>query len=195
MKKPTYLINEIFTSIQGEGAFTGLPMTFVRFAGCNLNCYFCDTSHRTLSELTAEEILEKVKESKPMHVCITGGEPLVQDAATLGKFLRNSGYVVHLETNGSLEIPTDVFAWVTVSPKTKTSTLLTNLLMADEVKWLVGDGLELYKDYEDFMFANEFLQPVHQKLEENTWRAYRHALMSKKEFRLSFQVHKLIHWR
>ena len=53
-------INEIFYSLQGEGYFTGTPAVFVRFAGCNLRCPFCDTDHEPFTEMTPEEVVDRI---------------------------------------------------------------------------------------------------------------------------------------
>lgn len=101
---------EIFSSIQGEGLFLGAKQIFVRFAGCNLACSFCDTPKKAVIKgLDAEEILKKIKElerEKGGHhsVSLTGGEPLLY-AGFLKDFLpklRRAGFRIYLETNGAL---------------------------------------------------------------------------------------------
>ena len=76
-------INEIFYSLQGEGRHTGTPAVFVRFAGCNLKCSFCDTDHSRSVEMTEEEIVEEVRQFPARFVVITGGEPSMQVTASL----------------------------------------------------------------------------------------------------------------
>ncbi len=98
-------INEIFYSIQGEGIFMGLPMAFVRSAGCNLRCRWCDTkyAYETGDEITIEMILARIKEYPTKNVCLTGGEPLVQnESGELIRKLLDQNYYVFLETNGSI---------------------------------------------------------------------------------------------
>ncbi|WP_432408505.1 7-carboxy-7-deazaguanine synthase QueE [Wukongibacter sp. M2B1] len=98
-------VNEIFVSIQGEGTSTGYPTIFVRFTGCNLRCSYCDTtySYDEGIEMTAEDIYSKVKEYKYKRVCITGGEPLLQEEIHKLLFLLKE-YEVNIETNGSIDI-------------------------------------------------------------------------------------------
>ncbi len=101
---------EIFSSMQGEGLFLGVKQIFVRFAGCNLTCSFCDTPKKAvMKEMSAEEVLKKVKDlerTKGEHhsVSLTGGEPLLY-ADFLKEFLpklKRSGFKIYLETNGTL---------------------------------------------------------------------------------------------
>lgn len=114
-----YRVNEIFYSLQGEGFWTGTPMVFIRLSGCNLRCHFCDTSHSEFRLMSAEDIMKAVAKVDPAgcgHVCITGGEPLLQLASDLTEALHRHYYTVHLETNGTKPVP-DGVDWVTLSPK------------------------------------------------------------------------------
>lgn len=111
-------VNEIFYSIQGEGAHAGYPAIFVRFSGCNLKCPFCDTDFKKYTEMDEYEIvLEVMKQSfSCKYVVLTGGEPTLQVNSKLLELLHNKGYFVAIETNGTNEIPAGV-DWVTCSPK------------------------------------------------------------------------------
>jgi len=98
---------EIFKSIQGESTFVGLACSFVRLAGCNLRCSYCDTPYawETKFELTIPQIIEKIESHKTRIVEITGGEPLLQDEVyKLLERLLTLNYKVLLETNGSLDV-------------------------------------------------------------------------------------------
>ncbi len=99
---------QIFTSIQGESTFQGLPFTFIRMAGCNLRCHWCDSLETQSSgglRMSVSEIVNYVDVLGLSHVCVTGGEPLVQpDIHHLFDELVNRDYIVTLETNGSLDI-------------------------------------------------------------------------------------------
>lgn len=100
-------INEIFYSIQGEGKWTGLPNMFIRTAGCNLRCSFCDTkyAYEYGKEMSIEEIVKDIRKYPCKHVCITGGEPLLQDETLdLIDALLKKDYKIILETNGSINI-------------------------------------------------------------------------------------------
>lgn len=98
---------EIYKSLQGESYFSGLPCIFVRTAGCNLRCFYCDTkyAYKSGKVLSTSAILSEIKKYKIKLVEITGGEPLLQsDLNLLANRLIKSGYFVLVETNGSLDI-------------------------------------------------------------------------------------------
>ena len=100
-------INEIFYSIQGEGKWTGLPNVFIRTTGCNLRCSFCDTKYAYFDgkKMTIKDIMKSINEYHCRKVCITGGEPLLQEDITeLIVSLENNNYKMCLETNGSQPI-------------------------------------------------------------------------------------------
>ena len=100
-------INEIFYSIQGEGGDAGKPTIFIRFTGCNLRCIYCDTTYAFYEgeDMGMEEIIEAIKKWKCRRVCITGGEPLLQqEVYALIDALLKMEYEVSVETNGSIGI-------------------------------------------------------------------------------------------
>jgi len=100
-------ISEIFYSIQGEGNWTGLPNIFIRSAGCNLRCSFCDTkyAYNPNQEMPISKIVKFINRYNCKYITITGGEPLIQkDIYSLIDVLLNKGYEICLETNGSIEI-------------------------------------------------------------------------------------------
>jgi len=124
LPRPTLKIAEIFASVQGEGGRQGEPTIFVRFAGCNLRCSFCDTKAAWTGgrPMTRDEVLAEVREARRAFpadwVCLTGGEPLRQDVSGLVRDLKREGLRVQVETNGTVDrlLPVD---WYTVSPKPK----------------------------------------------------------------------------
>ena len=100
-------VNEIFYSIQGEGLLVGVPSIFLRFAGCNLRCSFCDTkyAYKQGTEMSIQEILDEIKKFACTYICLTGGEPLLQkDTTKLIESLLQKNYKICLETNGSISI-------------------------------------------------------------------------------------------
>jgi 7-carboxy-7-deazaguanine synthase len=102
-------VNKIFTSLQGEGPNSGIPMTFVRLQGCNLRCKWCDTKYSWSDEssvMLREQILETIGK-RVEWICITGGEPLLQsdEVGKLVEYLAFGGSNMEMETNGTFERP------------------------------------------------------------------------------------------
>jgi 7-carboxy-7-deazaguanine synthase len=100
-------ITEIFYSLQGEADTVGFPTVFVRLTGCPLRCQFCDTAYAFHGGewMTVDDVLAKVAEFTPRHVCVTGGEPLAQkNCLPLLTRLCDANYRVSLETSGALPI-------------------------------------------------------------------------------------------
>ena len=89
-----YSVNEIFYSLQGEGANTGRPAVFVRFSGCNLCCPFCDTDFHSGADMSGEAILRQLADYPARFVVLTGGEPALQVDEALIQLLRQAGYTV-----------------------------------------------------------------------------------------------------
>ena len=103
----TLVVNEIFKSIQGESTRAGLPCVFVRLAGCNLRCSWCDTAYAFAegARMTLDEIMDRVRGFDCKLVELTGGEPLMRsNSLSLMKQLADRGCTVLLETGGSLDI-------------------------------------------------------------------------------------------
>lgn len=156
-----YKVNEIFYSVQAEGANAGRAAVFVRFSGCNLQCPFCDTDHYPYTLMTAEEInaeIDRLATSKSVLVVFTGGEPLMQlnNNEELAK-----GYCRAIESNGTLPVPSwwSINDWLTISPKTKLT--MEQLSAAKEVKILYTLlPYEYIKEIEGKVNARLFVQPI-----------------------------------
>lgn len=113
---PKLRVNEVFYSLQGEGARKGTPNVFVRLAHCNLKCSYCDTEFESYRELDVDELIDECLRFPCRSIIFTGGEPLLQlDAGTVGQF-RTAGYYLAIETNGTITPPKGL-NWITVSPK------------------------------------------------------------------------------
>lgn len=100
-------INEIFESIQGETSYAGLPCIFIRITGCNLRCSYCDTAYAYEDgrEMSIGSILQCITQFTPKLICVTGGEPLMnEDTPILIEELLERNYTVLVETNGSCDI-------------------------------------------------------------------------------------------
>jgi len=160
-----YPVNEIFFSMQGEGAFTGTPAAFVRMQGCPVGCPWCDTKHtwerkdmkrvavstillktevptEEWTWFTPEDIARTLSNWRCHHVVITGGEPCAHDLEPLTALLERAGYRAQIETSGTFEIKASRGAYVTVSPKIDMpggrKVLQSALERADEIKYPVG---------------------------------------------------------
>ncbi len=205
----TLNIIEIFASIQGETSLSGLPTTFIRLAACNLRCSWCDTTYSfgRGTTYTLESILEQVDKNRCKQVCVTGGEPLLQENVhPLMKSLCDKGYAVSLETSGSL--PTDE-----VDPRVRIildikcpgsgmshKNLWANLDLLrthDEIKFVV-------KDRHDYDYAKQvcmekklfekpaaiLLSPVYGEMEPKSLVEW--ILQDHLPVRLNLQIHKFI---
>ncbi len=151
---PKLRVCEIFYSLQGEASFAGQPCVFVRLAGCNLRCIWCDTAYAYDGgcEMTVGEIIEKINAFSCPLAEITGGEPMLQEAgacALMSKLLQD-GKTVLLETNGSLpldDVPQGVRRIIDLKPpqsKTKHDADVWRRYAAawrdtDEIKCVVAD--------------------------------------------------------
>lgn len=111
-----FKVNEIFYSLQGEGRNTGRAAVFIRFAGCNLRCSFCDTEFDSYREMSAEEIVDAISVWPSRFVVLTGGEPTLQVDDAFVDLLHQHGYEVAMESNGTRPAPRNL-DWLTVSPK------------------------------------------------------------------------------
>lgn len=180
----TYRVNEIFVSLQGEGYHTGTAAVFLRFAGCNLQCPFCDTDHRAFRTMDARAIVEECSQYGPRHLVVTGGEPALQlDDALIGA-LHDAGFYIQIETNGTLPLPQGI-DWVTCSPK-DSPTVLDDV---DELKIVyLEDDSRIIDLGNTIRSRARFVQPCSGL---NTDRAVQFVL-AHPGWRLSLQTHKLI---
>jgi len=157
------LVSELFYSIQGETTRSGFPSFFIRLAGCNLNCAWCDTFYARTGgrRMAMERILDAVtKHPHADHITITGGEPLCQEG-TIGLMRRLcASRRIRLETNGSRdlsEVPVEVVKIVDVktpSSGEEGSFLMENLAFLterDELKFVIADRA-------DYDFARTFVK-------------------------------------
>lgn len=197
MPQPSWKVNEIFYSIQGEGKHTGMPAVFVRLAGCSMNCPFCDTkcAAREGNQTDGPTLLQELSAWPAKAVIITGGEPSEQDLPALIALLKDAGYQVHLETNGSIDTDVSRADFICVSPKKYVSSEM--LKKADVIKIVVGQDTDL-KDLEKY-YAYEnaktqiYLQPESNK-QENIDLCVK-LLKNHPSARLSLQTHKLANIR
>jgi 7-carboxy-7-deazaguanine synthase len=190
----TYMVNEIFYSLQGEGARAGTANVFVRFAGCNLTCkveshgFDCDTEFTSGRKLTALQIVEEMTEvaGRSLSVILTGGEPLLQVDGELITVLKDYHWYIAIETNGSLPVLAGI-DWVTVSPKVAEHAIQQR--EADEVKYVRSVGQGIPKTYVRADY--KFLSPAWGVDTEKNLAYCVQLIKENPEWRLSLQQHKL----
>lgn len=201
-------ISEIFTSIQGESSFAGLPCTFIRFAGCNLRCHYCDTPYALEGgmELEPDQIVSKVRECGISLNEITGGEPLLQEECYfLIRLLLNEGNTVLLETNGSIALDRVDRGVIKIMDMKCPSSGMTEqmdfsninyLSRQDEVKFVIGSredfdwARKVICDYELLDRCKVLISPLQPNLEAK--QAAQWILEEKLPVRLQLQLHKII---
>lgn len=203
------LVNEIFYSIQGESIYSGRPCIFVRLSGCNLRCTYCDTqyAYEKGEKMEIDHIIRKVSEFKCRWVEVTGGEPLIQsDTPMLVSKLLDNGYVVMMETNGSLDIsrvdPRCIKVLDIKCPSSNESKKidvknLKKLRSKDQIKFVIGN-------HEDYTFAKNIISshcpdfpgnrilfsPVYGKMPPDKLAEW--ILKDHLNVRLHLQIHKYI---
>ncbi len=206
-----YTVKEIFYTLQGEGANTGRPAVFCRFAGCNLwsgrevdraeaVCQFCDTDFVGVGAdggrfATATELAHAVAARWPADaprarklVVCTGGEPLLQLDAEALTALHAASFEVAVETNGTCVPPAGI-DWITVSPKANAPLRLTH---GDELKLVFPQAGGDPERFAELDFREFYLQPMDgPDLVANTAAALQYCL-SHPQWRLSIQTHKLL---
>ncbi len=207
----TYHIKEIYYTLQGEGVRVGTPAVFCRFAGCNLwsgreedradaVCSFCDTDFVGVNGpgggqfSTANLVAEAVAacwpsvSTAPRAVVCTGGEPLLQLDGNLLGALHQHGFVVAVETNGTV-VPPPGIDWITVSPKARATLALTT---GNELKLVFPQAGVDPAQFLSLEFEHFLLQPMDgPEISRHTHAATAYCL-SHPEWRLSLQVHKML---
>lgn len=142
----TLPIVETFHSVQGEGVWTGVSAFFIRLAGCDVGCPWCDTKHswstKRYPKQTIETLVKQATAVNPQMVVITGGEPLMHDLSKLSTNLQESGLRTHLETSGAHPF-SGQFDWVSFSPKQFKQPHQSIYPRVNELKVVVSDARDL----------------------------------------------------
>jgi 7-carboxy-7-deazaguanine synthase len=136
----TYPVMEHFYTIQGEGYYAGKAAYFIRLAGCDVGCVWCDVKDSWDKEkhpiYTVAQLLQQVQQTKAAIVVITGGEPLMHNCTALTTMLQQHGYATHIETSGAYPV-SGHWNWICVSPKKFKFPLPEVLAQAHELKVVV----------------------------------------------------------
>lgn len=206
-------VNEIFSSIDGEGIRAGELATFIRLAGCNLRCNYCDTQYalETSSgkEMTIDEILEEVAKYNVKNITLTGGEPLIhKDVEKLINKLLENNYKVNIETNGAVDIEKYIGkCLITMDYKTKSSQMEEKMMLKNLEKLAPNDVLKMVIRKEDFECVENvlknyklkcyvYISPVFNEIELPTIVDFMKKCNSKgidmSKARLQLQMHKII---
>ncbi len=190
-----YPIVEIFHSVQGEGFHSGIPHVFVRFGNCNLRCEWCDTDFLVFEERGLDSIVEEVLSYGCDRVIFTGGEPAMQDLATIGNRLKEQGMHLSIETNGTIQVD-PVIDWICVSPKDQIyPNVAIRQITGDELKVVYcGQSLDIYDELKEG-FSHHFIQPCYidtESVEQNgrNFQMVEKLVKDNTGWRLSLQTHK-----
>lgn len=203
-------VQKIFPTLQGEGPYTGHPSVFIRLGGCNLACDFCDTEFESYKNFPLKKILSEVKklsknsEKKIVRnlVVITGGEPLRQPIERLCEELVKAGFLVQIETNGTLfrKLPKEIK--IICSPKSssgKYHKIRPDLISRiNAFKFIVAKNHKNYLDVAE-VGQSKFKIPVYVQAMDEYDEAknkdnLQHAveLCEKHGYFLSLQTHKIL---
>jgi len=192
----TYPIMETFYSIQGEGNYQGHAAFFIRLAGCDVGCVWCDVKEswdaNKHAERSVESLLQEVKQTAASIVIITGGEPLMYDCLPLTEALQQAGYKTHVETSGAYPL-SGKWDWVCVSPKKFKVPLDSVLAQADELKVVVFNKTDIAWALQHAEKVNStcllFLQPEWSK-EKEMLPLITTFIQENPTWKLSLQIHK-----
>ena len=190
---------ESFYSIQGEGTHSGKPSYFIRLAGCDVNCDWCDVKDSwdidSSQYKSIDEITNEIKKFSTDLVIITGGEPLMHNLTDLTSALKKLGKKIHIETSGTHPVSGN-FDWICFSPKKFKKPLDEFFKMSNELKIIIS------KD-SDFRWAEYLLRQIKNKPElilQAEWSKSEiinpkilDYIKSNPKWRISLQTHKYLH--
>jgi organic radical activating enzyme len=192
-----YPVMEHFYTLQGEGVHTGKAAYFIRLAGCDVGCSWCDVKESWEQEghpiVSVNYLVEMARSSGAPFVVITGGEPLLHDLDPLTSALKQAGLAVHLETSGSSEL-SGHFDWITLSPKRFKPPMDAIYPMVNELKIIVVNK----KDF-DWAEAHASQCPPNTKLllqpewdSPNTMPWITEYVKAHPQWGVSLQTHKFL---
>lgn len=193
-----YPLMEDFYTIQGEGYNTGKAAYFLRLAGCDVGCVWCDVKESWSSEnhplIGIDEMLQRIKESGADKVVVTGGEPAMYDLKPLTDALRENNLLCYIETSGAYALTGD-WDWICVSPKKFKAPLPEILLQANELKVIVYNKSDFDWGEKKAELINEncllYLQPEY-SVNEKILPQIIDYVKTNKRWRISLQTHKYL---
>ena len=199
-----YKLVEIFESLQGEGRNTGRPCVFVRFAGCNLSCPWCDTDVAPRFELSLDELVAEATSFKAKSVILTGGEPTIQaDMPALVAAFKKAGYWIGVETNGLVASPwlADV-DYVACSPKVAEAARYRApgaLRRCDEVRVVASEDADAVvafaEEIRNLIAATDYYVSPCERDGKIDFATAKAVLARLGDWSLSVQLHKLLGFR
>jgi organic radical activating enzyme len=197
-EKNTLPIMETFYTVQGEGAFAGAPAYFIRIAGCDVGCVWCDVkeswdAHKH-KHISISQLVKDVLDSGTGICVITGGEPAMYDLNEITTLLKQHNIRTHIETSGAYEI-TGTWDWVTFSPKKFKAPVETSYAKANELKVIVFNksDLEWAQQHAAKVTAQcmLYMQPEWEKREQMQPLILDH-IRKNTQWRISVQTHKYL---
>ncbi len=193
-----FSVMEQFYTIQGEGYNTGKAAYFIRLAGCDVGCVWCDVKESWDADLhpvlTIDALLSNIQKHPAKNVVITGGEPAMYDLTLLTNALHENGYNIWIETSGAHTLK-GYFDWICLSPKKFKAPLQENLEAADELKVVVFNRSDLEWAEKNAALTKNgcrlYLQPEHGKFETSTPLIIDYVKQHP-QWQISLQTHKII---
>ncbi|MFN3925859.1 MAG: 7-carboxy-7-deazaguanine synthase QueE [Pseudanabaenaceae cyanobacterium] len=196
----SYPIVETFHSLQGEGYWSGCSAFFIRLAGCDVGCSWCDTkpswSLKPHPQVALHELVRQAQRANPQFVVITGGEPLMHDLSALTHALKGAGLPLHLETSGAHPL-TGTWDWITLSPKPYKPPHPPIYCLAHELKVVVSTPADLEWAEQQAKLVDDrlpkFLQP--EWYSKQSHQLVTEYIKTHPQWRLSLQIHKFLQIR
>ena len=198
MSSQSYPLMEDFYTIQGEGYNTGKAAYFLRLAGCDVGCVWCDVKESWSTEnhprVEIDEMIRRITESGADKVVITGGEPAMYDLQPLTDSLKKSNLLCFIETSGAYML-TGNWDWICVSPKKFKSPIPEVLIKANELKVIVYNNSDFVWGEKNAKLVNEncllYLQPEY-SVKEKILPQIIDYVKTNTQWRISLQTHKVI---
>ncbi|HJK87312.1 MAG TPA: 7-carboxy-7-deazaguanine synthase QueE [Candidatus Megaira endosymbiont of Hartmannula sinica] len=202
-------VYKIFSTIQGEGVYSGYPAIFIRLSGCNLACTFCDTAFDKKNQMSLNDIIIEIdaivcKFPNISLIVITGGEPMRQDIRGLCNILISKNFKVQIETNGTIYREINNNVKIICSPKCSSNNkyYIVDQRMVDQIdifKFIISAS-ENYKEYSNVPdIYNKYnipiyIQPMDEYNKEKNIQNYRLcvSLSMNMGYIISLQTHKIL---